>query len=314
MTLLAGWSALLSRLSGQSDVVIGTPVANRPRREFEPLIGYFANMLALRVPLEADPSVAELLTQIRASTLDAYTHQDTPFAQVVEALQPARSLGYNPIFQVVLAFNNTPGERVLRLPGLKVTACEPPQTRAKFDLTLALRDDGQSIEGYLEYATDLFEHSSIERLGGQLLSLLEAMVADDRQHISELGLLSVAQRQQLLVQFNQHRGALSGRVRPASTLRCAGSADPGCARHRAPGLATDLCRAAITSQPAGAAAAIARHRTRRSGGDRAGAFDRAGDRGTGHPQMRRRLCAAGSECAGPSARASCSRTAAPGSC
>jgi amino acid adenylation domain-containing protein len=202
MTLLAGWSALLSRLSGQSDVVIGTPVANRPRREFEPLIGYFANMLALRVPLEADPSVAELLTQIGASTLDAYAHQETPFARVVEALQPVRSLGYNPIFQVVLAFNKTPGERVLRLPGLKVTACESPRTRAKFDLTLALRDGGQSIEGSLEYATDLFEHSSIERLGGQLLSLLEAMVADDRQHISELGLLSVAQRQQLLVQFN----------------------------------------------------------------------------------------------------------------
>ena len=202
MTLLAGWSALLSRLSGQSDLVIGTPVANRARSELESLIGFFVNTLALRVRLEADPSVAELLGQIKSSTLEAYAHQDIPFARVVEALQPVRSLSYNPIFQVVLAFDNAPGERVLSLPGLKVTACESPRTRAKFDLTLALRDGGQSIEGSLEYATDLFDHASIERLGGQLLSLLEAMVADDRQHISELGLLSVAQRQQLLVQFN----------------------------------------------------------------------------------------------------------------
>jgi amino acid adenylation domain-containing protein len=209
MTLLAGWATLLSRLSGQSDVVIGTPVANRPRREFEPLMGYFANMLALRVPLQGDPSVAELLTQIRTNTLDAYSHQEVPFARVVEALQPARSLSYNPIFQVVLAFDNAPGERVLRLPGLKVTACESPKTGAKFDLTLALRDDGQSIEGSLDYATDLFEHFSIERLGGHLLRLLEAMVADDGQHISELALLSAAQRQQLLVQFNDTRRSYS---------------------------------------------------------------------------------------------------------
>ena len=99
MTLLAGWSALLSRLSGQSDVVIGTPVANRQRSELESLMGFFVNTLALRVHLEDDPSVTELLAQIRASTLEAYAHQDLPFAQVVEALQPARSLSHNPIFQ-----------------------------------------------------------------------------------------------------------------------------------------------------------------------------------------------------------------------
>ena len=128
MTLLAGWSALLSRLSGQSDVVIGTPVANRPRSELEPLMGFFANTLALRVRLEDDPSVAELLRQIKTTTLEAYAHQDLPFAQVVEALQPPRSLSYNPIFQVVLAFDNAPGERVLSLPGLKVSEFENPST------------------------------------------------------------------------------------------------------------------------------------------------------------------------------------------
>ena len=199
MSLLAGWSALLSRLSGQSDLVIGTPVANRPRSELESLIGFFVNTLALRVRLEDDPSVAELLAQIRASTLEAYAHQDIPFAQVVEALQPARSLSYNPIFQVMLAFDNAPGERALSLPGLKVSEFKPPRSSAKFDLTLGLRDVGERIEGVLEYATDLFERARIERMASHLLTLLEAMVADDQQRISALKLLSQAERDQLQI-------------------------------------------------------------------------------------------------------------------
>jgi amino acid adenylation domain-containing protein len=206
MTLLAGWSALLCRLSGQSDLVIGTPVANRPRSELESLIGFFVNTLALRVRLEDDPSVAGLLAQIKASMLAAYAHQDIPFAQVVEALQPPRSLSYNPIFQVMLAFDNAPGERALSLPGLKVSEFEQTQNTAQFDLTLSLRDAGERIEGSLVYATDLFDRSSIERMSAHLLSLLEAMVADDQQRISELNLLSPTERQQLLVGFNDtHR-------------------------------------------------------------------------------------------------------------
>jgi amino acid adenylation domain-containing protein len=203
MSLLTGWAALLSRLSGQSDVVIGTPVANRQRGELESMLGFVANTLALRVRLEDDPSVTELLAQIRGSTLEAYAHQDLPFAQLVEALQPARSLSYNPIFQAVLAFDNAPGERVLSLPGLKVSEFKAPHSSAKFDLTLLLRDVGERIEGALEYATDLFERASIERIATHLLSLLEAMVADDQQRISTLKLLSQAERQQLLVGFNQ---------------------------------------------------------------------------------------------------------------
>src|SRR3984957_9140172 len=202
MSLFAGWSALLSRLGGQSDLVIGTPVANRQRSEIESLIGFFVNTLALRVRLENDPSVTELLAQIKASTLEAYAHQDIPFAQVVEALQPPRSLSYNPIFQVMLALDNAPGERVLSLPGLKVSEVESTQATAKFDLTLSLRDAGEKIEGVLEYATELFDRVSIERMSAHLLTVLEAMVADDRQRISELNLLSPAERQQLLVGFN----------------------------------------------------------------------------------------------------------------
>ncbi|MBV6325820.1 hypothetical protein KVP70_33540, partial [Duganella sp. HSC-15S17] len=101
MTLLAGWSILLARLSGQSDIVIGTPVANRQRSEIEALIGFFVNTLALRVQLADDPSVAALLAQVKDSTLGAYAHQDVPFEQVVEALQPPRSMSHSPLFQVM---------------------------------------------------------------------------------------------------------------------------------------------------------------------------------------------------------------------
>jgi non-ribosomal peptide synthetase component F len=207
MTLFAGWSALLGRLSGQSDFVIGVPIANRQRSELEALIGFFVNTLPLRLRLEADPSVAELLAQIKASCLNAYAHQDISFAQVVEALQPQRSLSHNPIFQVMLALDNAPGERELSLPGLKVSDFERTQTTAQFDLTLALSDAGETLVGVLEYASDLFDRCTIERMAGHLRTLLEAMVADDQQHISALNLLSQSERQQLLVAFNDTQAA-----------------------------------------------------------------------------------------------------------
>jgi amino acid adenylation domain-containing protein len=213
MSLLTGWAVLLSRLSGQSDVVIGVPVANRQRRELESLLGFFANTLALRVRLEDDPSVTGLLARTRASTLEAYAHQDLPFAQLVEALQPVRSLGHNPIFQVMLAFDNAPGERALSLPGLQVSEFKPPRSSAMFDLTLGLRDVGDRIEGVLEYASDLFERASIERMAGHLRTVFESMVADDQQRISAVNLLSQSEREQLLVGFNQTQ-------RPYPSKRC----------------------------------------------------------------------------------------------
>jgi len=118
MTLLAGWAALLSRWSGQSEIVVGTPVANRPRLELEGLIGFFANTLALRTSLAGDPSVAELLAQVKATTQAAYAHQDVPFEQVVERLSPVRSLSHAPLFQVLLSLDNTPGDEAPALPGL----------------------------------------------------------------------------------------------------------------------------------------------------------------------------------------------------
>ncbi|UUZ50676.1 condensation domain-containing protein [Massilia sp. B-10] len=131
----------MARLSGQDEVVIGTPVANRQRSEVEALIGFFVNTLALRVDLSADPSVAQLLEQVKASALAAYSHQDLPFEQVVEAVQPVRSMDHNPIFQVMLAMNNTPGHAdELRLPGLSLTPITQERRTAQFDLSLSLSE------------------------------------------------------------------------------------------------------------------------------------------------------------------------------
>ncbi|MCF5212363.1 non-ribosomal peptide synthetase, partial [Pseudomonas syringae] len=202
MTLLVGWSSLLSRFSGQDDVVIGTPVANRPRSELESLIGFFVNTLALRIRPQGHLSVAALLEQVKAVMLAAHAHQDLPFEQVVEALQPPRSLGHSPIFQVMLALNNTPGGGELSLPELSLEPLQAPHTTAQFDLSLALVEADGGLIGSLEYASDLFERATIERMAGHLQVLLEGMVADDQQSVGELPLLSCEQRRQVLESFN----------------------------------------------------------------------------------------------------------------
>src|SRR5689334_16055265 len=140
MTLLAGWAILLMRLSGQQDVVIGSPVANRGRAEIENLIGFFVNTLALRLDLSGSPSVSELLEQTKAQSLAAQRHQDIPFAEVVELAQPVRSLSHSPLFQVMFAWQNAAEVR-LELPGLEVLLLQPPHKVAQFDLTLFLREE-----------------------------------------------------------------------------------------------------------------------------------------------------------------------------
>ena len=207
MTLLAGWAALLARLSGQDDVVVGTPVANRQRTEVEGLIGFFVNTLALRVKLEGDPSVAELLAQVKAHTLGAYEHQDLPFEQVVEAVQPARSMSHSPLFQVMLNMNNAPEGGALALPGLTISGVEQGHSTTQFDLSLTMSDAGQTVAGAIEYASDLFDEATVVRMAGHLERLLAAMVADDQQSVGSLSLLSTAQRQQLLESFNDTAAA-----------------------------------------------------------------------------------------------------------
>ncbi|MDB6447179.1 condensation domain-containing protein, partial [Pseudomonas sp. 21TX0197] len=138
MTLLGAWSILLSRLSNQAEVVVGTPVANRTRRETEALIGFFVNTLALRVDVQAHDRVEQLLARIKRITLDAYGHQDLPFEQVVEALQPERSLGHSPLFQAMLVLGNTPQDQALALPGLSLTPLAPATGTTQFDVSLSL--------------------------------------------------------------------------------------------------------------------------------------------------------------------------------
>ena len=201
MTLLAGWAALLSRLSGQQDVVIGAAVANRGRAEIEPLIDFFVNSLALRLDLSGEPSVGMLLDRVKARALEAQAHQDLPFEQVVEIVRPPRSPAHEPIFQTMFAWQNH-DEGALELPGLTTTPLAPPRLHAKYDLTLSLAEDGGRIVGELEYATALFDKATIERHVGYLTRLLEAMAADETRAIDRLPLLDEAERHRALIEWN----------------------------------------------------------------------------------------------------------------
>src|SRR6185436_9551174 len=168
MTLLAGWAALLARLSGQEDLVVGTPTANRGRAEIEKLIGFFVNTLAVRLDLSASPTVAELLAQVRERALEAQEHQDIPFEQVVEVARPARSLAHSPLFQVMFVWVNTPEGKV-DLPGLTLSSLEgPPHITAKYDLSLKLYESEGRIVGGVEYATSLFDAATVERYAKHL--------------------------------------------------------------------------------------------------------------------------------------------------
>ena len=202
MTLLAGWAIVLGRLSCAEDVVIGTPSANRGRREIEGLIGFFVNTLALRLDLSGSPSVAELLGRVKARTLEAQDHQDIPFEQVVERVQPVRSLAYSPLFQVMFAWQSASGAG-LALQGLEAaTGRGVSQTLAKFDLLLTLSERDGRIAGGAEYATALFERATVERYLGYLRVVLKAMADDDRQAVDALPLLSAEERRQVVEGWN----------------------------------------------------------------------------------------------------------------
>jgi amino acid adenylation domain-containing protein len=203
MTLLAGWAVLLVRLSGQDDVVMGVPVANRSRAEIEPLIGCFVNTLALRLELSGGPTVGELLQRVKTRSLSAQQHQDIPFEQVVEIVKPVRSLAHSPLFQVMFAWQNS-WEGTLELAGLEVKPLEAASHRvAKFDLTLCLQEKGEAIKGGLEYATALFEQSTIVRYLGYFRTLLQAMVADPLQAIDQLPVMPESERRQALEEWSR---------------------------------------------------------------------------------------------------------------
>jgi hypothetical protein len=209
MTLLAAWAVLLGRLSEEQDVVIGTPVANRVRVEIEGLIGFFVNTLAVRVDLSGRPTVAEMLQRVKRQALTAQQHQDIPFEQVVELVQPVRSLAHSPLFQVSFTWleklENTP-----MLPGLETRTFQFwPHAASKFDLTLSLQDSGETIEGGVEYSTALFNRQTVERYAGYFTLLLEGMVAAGaHQAVNALALLSEAERRQVVYERNQSETVL----------------------------------------------------------------------------------------------------------
>ncbi|GCE09110.1 hypothetical protein KDAU_64390 [Dictyobacter aurantiacus] len=202
MILLAVYQVLLARYSGQTDLVVGTPIAGRTRVELEEMLGFLVNTLALRVSLAANPSFAHLLQQVREVALQAYAHQDVPFEQVVQALQPERTLSHSPIFQVMFSLQNTPA-LTLSFPAL---TCEiqPLVSRvAQFDLTMDLVEIEGRIEGEIEYNTDLFREETIARLVTHYLHLLAQLVDDPTQAVFRVSLLTAQERQLQLVTWNQ---------------------------------------------------------------------------------------------------------------
>ncbi|HLM47812.1 MAG TPA: condensation domain-containing protein, partial [Myxococcaceae bacterium] len=201
MVLLGAFQVLLSKYAGQEEVSVGSPIAGRTRREVEGLIGFFVNTLVLRSDCGGDPSFTELLGRVREGTLGAYAHQELPFEKLVEELRPERSLSYSPLFQVMFALQNAP-EGVLELPGLRWCFVEADSGTAKFDLSLFMVEDGPRLSCLWEYATDLFEGETVGRMAEQLGVLLEAVAADPGRRLSELPLLSAAERARVLEEWN----------------------------------------------------------------------------------------------------------------
>jgi amino acid adenylation domain-containing protein len=202
MTLLAAFKALLHHYTGQHDIVVGSPIANRNQVETEGLIGFFVNTLALRTDLSGDPTFRELLAQVQESTLGAYDHQDVPFEKVVETLQAERSQSHTPVFQAMLVLQNASGEP-LKLKGLKLRTEPVDNGTAKFDLTLTFEDDGRELTAALRYSTDLFDAATAERMLRHFETLLEGVVNDPGRRLSEMTLLGEDERRRVVSDWNE---------------------------------------------------------------------------------------------------------------
>jgi len=202
MAMLAAFQTLLYRYSGQNDISIGTPVANRSHPATQDMIGFFVNTLVLRSRLSDDTGFRQLLHQVRETALNAYAHQDVPFEMVVEAVQPERHLSQSPLFQVMFTLQNLKSEPQ-DLSDIHMIPIEAHSQTAKFDLTMFMQEENGRLRGALEYNTDLFNRTTIERMVGHFRNLLAAMVADPDQPISTLPILTEEERCQLLREWNE---------------------------------------------------------------------------------------------------------------
>nr|UXB94800.1 non ribosomal peptide synthetase [Pseudomonas syringae] len=206
MLFMGAWSVLLARLSGQAEVVIGMPVANRRRSEVEALIGLFVNTLAVRIDTSGEPDVSTLLAHVKSQVIAAQEHQDLPFEQVVERLRPPRSLAHSPLFQASLAWDGSQGLG-LQLGDLHLEPLSDQPTFAKFDLTLSVGETAEGFGGVVDYSTALFDEATVVRYVGYLEQLLWTLIGNDHAVPAKAGLLDASERQFLLVDFNANEQA-----------------------------------------------------------------------------------------------------------
>jgi amino acid adenylation domain-containing protein len=202
MTALAAFEVLLYRYSGQAQMLLGMPIANRTRTEVEKLIGFFVNTLVVRGDVGGDPGFLDLLKQVREVVLGAYTHQDVPFERIVEELNPERDMSRSPLVQVVLSWQNAPSNR-LQLKDIELSPVEVEFKAVRYDIELVLWEADGQIFGHIEYNTDLYEAETMMRMGRHLETLLESIVEDPSRRISELAILNDNESRQLLVEWNE---------------------------------------------------------------------------------------------------------------
>lgn len=202
MTLLAGFQVLLYRYSGQDDICVGTPIANRGRSEIEDLIGFFVNTLVVRTQLDGHPDFLEVTRRVKDAALGAFAHQDLPFEMLVDEIDAERNMSRTPLFQVMFAFQNTPGQH-LSLPGLEISPYHTGNITAKFDLTMTIREFQGEFRGTLEYNTDLFNQITIQRMLRHYETILESALAQPEASIFALQMLNQAEQHQLLFEWNQ---------------------------------------------------------------------------------------------------------------
>ena len=204
MTVLAAFAVVLHRLTAQDEIVIGTPVANRGSPELEQIVGPFVNSLSLRLSIEGNPSFASYLAQVRRTTIEAIDNRDLPFDMVVEAINPARTLDHAPIYQVMFGLHNFPMQPP-RFEGLECSFISPETQVARLDLQLDMAVHEGRLFGAYEYASDLFDHTTIERIHEQLVEVLNSILADEGRSVRELPMRSAAQDRILLNVWNNTR-------------------------------------------------------------------------------------------------------------
>jgi len=210
MVGFATFAVLLSRYAHEDDIVIGTPISGRQRTEFENLIGFFLNTLALRVDARPGQRFRDLLQQVRRTALDAYEHQDLPFEKLVEELQPDRDMSHTPVFQHMYIWQDSRGN-AMDLPGLQTEpAALISHDTAKFDLTLAMTRDEDGIEVGVEYSTELFAAETVELLLNRYLALLEQVTTQADTAIAELSLLASDETRQVIEEFNASTADFGG--------------------------------------------------------------------------------------------------------